>query len=461
MKILFIYPDICTYSGGFQYGIGTISSVLKANGHVTFLFHVTDIITKDQLIEAINKITPDLIAFSSVTNQYQYVELYSDWIKQEFKIPILCGGIHATLCPEEVLSHASIDMICIGEGEYALLELADRMDEGGDIGNIMNLWVKKNEIIKNKLRPLVEDLDALPYPDRELFDSHNMLKKNGGIADIMAGRGCPYNCTYCCNHTLKKLYHGNGKYVRMRSVSNVLEEIGELVGNYDVKILNFNDDTFTLFPKWIKSFCDAYSREFDVPFLCNARADTVNRKMLLDLKNAGCEQIRIGIESGNELLRERVLNRKIKNEQIVDVFKLVHEIGIKTYAFNMVGLPFETPEMAEETIQLNEYISPDYTQVSIFYPYPGTELYDICKKNNLLLNEHKDSYFDDGAMINSPMFPAQLINDYYCRFKHLSFETFVRTYHPCVYPFYNISRKLIGDDLTEAILTFSKSKIGK
>jgi len=424
------------------------------------MLHVTKEISKKDLIYKVNRVKPDLIGFSSVTNQFPYMKLYAKWIKEEVDLPVVCGGIHATLSPEEVIACDDINVVCIGEGEYPLLELANRLESGKEYDRIENFWVRKEgTVIRNPLRPLISNLDELPFPDREIFPYEKVLRRRGGQADFLAGRGCPYSCTYCCNYAIRKIHEGKGRYVRIRSISNVLEEIKRVTDKYGslVKELSFDDDTFTLMHGWVKEFCEAYGKEFDHPFSCNARVDTVNKEVLAALKKAGCDIIKIGVESGNEWLRRNVLKRSMTNEQIIKACKTAHDLGLKVHVFNMIGLPFETSSMIEETIELNRLIAPDRVQTSIFYPYPKTELYEICKEEGFLTDKYKKSYFDDGTTLNLPTLSQEQINMYYAKFKELAAESYIRTYHPKLKSTYNILKFILRSKTTSLLYHFKRN----
>ncbi len=459
LKVLFIYPDVWAYGGDFYYGIAYMSAVLKSSGHQASLLHVTREISKKKFVHEVKRIGPDLVGFTSTSNQFPYVKLFATWIKGTFDLPVVCGGIHSTLRPDEVISCDEIDIACVGEGEYPLLELANAMESGNMLDKIHNLWIKKGgTIIRNPLRQLISDLDVLPLADREIFQYEKILNRKGGAADFIAGRGCPYGCTYCCNHALRKIYEGHGPYVRIRSVRNVIDEIKNVKDKFGslIKAINFDDDTFTLFHKWVREFCEVYGREFDLPFACNARADTVNREILTLLKKAGCDTIRIGIESGSEWLRLGALKRQMTNEQIISACKAVHEVGLKLHVFNMIGLPYETPSMIEETIKLNRLVAPNRVQTSVFYPYPKTELYEICERNGFLTDKHKKSYFDEGTTLHLSTLTQGQINEYYTTFRELSAESFIETYHAELWPFYK-ALKLISRSGTTSLLWWLKS----
>jgi len=452
MHVRFVFPDIGapgspTGACAFHTGIGYISAMLKQGGHKTSLQHIYKPIAKEEFSKSMEKEKPDLVCFTSTSNQFPYVETFSTWTK-ELDLPILVGGVHATLVPEEVIKLPSIDYVCIGEGEYPTLELVDAIQNGESIENIKNIWSKKGSaIIKNEIRPLISNLDELPFPDREVFDYETILKVNGYHADVIAGRGCPFSCTYCCNHALRKIYDGKGKYVRIRSVGNVLEEIGKITKKYSIKRIDFHDDIFTLFPDWVKEFCDKYPKRFKIGFGCNARAETLNKDTVDALKSAGCVFISIGIESGNEWLRKNVLKRYMTNEQIITAFKNVHAAGISSYALNMIGLPYETPDMIEDTIKINKIVSPESFQLSVFYPYPQTALWDLCKKNGFLTEEYRTSFLGDSTL-QLPTLSKKQIRMYYQKFQEEIIgnilEHNIETRYPAIMPLYASLKMMFG-----------------
>lgn len=384
MKYHFIYPDVSTfYLPSLHHGIAQLSSFLKTNGHETSLSHITKDINKKELHRMINDAKPDYVCFTTMSNQFKFVKLWSSWIKEKYDVPIVCGGVHATLNPEEVLNHKDIDYVCVGEGEYPLIE--------------NNFWRKNNgEIIKGKSYPFIKELDELPFPDYDLFDCDRMLKINGGNFPVIVSRGCPYNCFNCTNHALRKTQEGN--YFRFRSVDNTLEMLDILKQKYKIKNFSFADDIFGINKEWVYEFCEKYPQRIRLSFDCNLRIEMVDEKLLQSLKKAGCKKIELGIESGNEWIRQKMLNRNMTNEQIIDVFDMAHKIGLKTRAYNMVGLPYENVKMIEETIELNKQVKPDQVAVFYFYPFKGTKLYDICKENDLLNDKENTNYITESVL---------------------------------------------------------------
>jgi len=401
--MLFIYPG--NVDGEHPLGLLYLSSVLKKAGHETDLFHLTPykteqiigkgLLSTSHMLKKVETFKPDIVGFSVSSSEYL---LCLDWarkIKDKFDIPIIFGGPHPTVDPLGTLSEKHVDMICVGEGEEALVELLNAIENGKNITKIKNIWVKKNgHIYRNTLRPLIENIDALPYPDRDLIEIEYLNNKWNG-ASFMTSRGCPFQCSYCINHFLQKLYKNKGSYVRYRNVRNVIDEIKYVIEKYKIEKLTFIDETFSFNKKHIIELCKIYEKEVGLPFVCQTRANVVDKKIFLALKNAGCEIVHIGIESGNEFIRNSVMNRNMNEESILNAFKLAKEVGLRTSAYNMVGLPYETESMIWDTIKLNREAKPDETLCTILSPFKGTELEKVCRENKWIKNDISESYYTE------------------------------------------------------------------
>jgi radical SAM superfamily enzyme YgiQ (UPF0313 family) len=292
---------------------------------------------------------------------------------------------------------------------------------------------------------LISDLDTLPLPDRELFDFGQILAANDGWVDMMAGRGCPYGCSYCCNPALRERFNGLGKYVRFRSVANVVEEIRSLASSYTIKTLNFQDDVFTLDREWTLQFSQAYGQEFQFPFWINTRVERMNdAELVAALARAGCRGVRIGIESGNEALRADILKRRMSNNEIRQAFALARKYGLETYTCNMLGIPGETAEMIEETVALNRELQPADLQFSVFYPYPMTELYDVSVRNGYLVEgDSLPSYYERRSVLRLPTLSQEELERGYDRFVQLKRELRMKRERPMTYRVYRALRVVL------------------
>ena len=394
MKVTFVYPDLCfhrpDWPGYFYAGIGSLAAVLKSEGHTVSLIHITRPIGKFELVERVRNENPDLICFSGCSPMFPFVRKFASWLVEDRAgVPTICGGIHATIAPEETISTEGIDMICRGEGEAALSELCQKLERKENVSDIRNLWFKKNgTIIKNPLRPIVGDLDQLPFPDRSIFDYDNLYAEREGRLSFLVSRGCPYNCTYCCNHLIRKTYGTEGKPIRFRSVDSIIAEMKKLIKCYPfLKMLNFDDDILFMRRKWAEEFTEKYCQHIRLPFICNARANLTTRAVVDLLKKAGCCHVKFGLESGNENICNEVLNRNLKIEQVKEAFALCKEAGLITESFNMVGIPYDTPSTVLDTIKLNSEIGVDKMQVTIYQPYQGTKLADLCEKEGFIVQK--------------------------------------------------------------------------
>ncbi len=412
-KILFIYPNI-GQPMQYHHGIASLSAILEQSGYETSLFIVDDD-SYSPLKEKISSFAPRMICFSIVSNYWELSNSLAKRIKQDFDTLIFAGGMHCSIFPQSYTPESSFDGICRAEGEYALLELADRIESGEDFLTVRNFWFKSNrKIITNDIRPLISNLDDLPFPNRDIFPD------NPGLGtSFMFSRGCPFQCTYCSNKAYNELTAGKGKIVRSRSVNKAIEEIVQTVSNYKPQALRFDDDSFNKNQEWFKEFAAAYSKEKSLPaYRCNTRPELVSESSIQLFKESGCYQLNIGIESGDPKIRQEVLNRHMTDTQIIEAFHLAKKCGIQRYSFNMIGIPGETISAFKRTIRLNRIIQPDKSQIAIFFPYPGTELGDYCvEKGYPSIGDDVYNYFHQ-SFLNLPGFSKRriLINRIFFKF---------------------------------------------
>lgn len=416
MKILFVHANIGTQTlPHFVPGLGSLSAYLKREGHETGLIALNTELERDAFLAQVREAKPDLIGFSTLTNQWSIIRRYTGWVREALNVPIIHGGVHVTVDPESALQAPEIDLLCVGEGEGAMLDLVRRLERGQAYDDVANLWLKKPDgrILRNPLRPLIQNLDDLPIPDRDLFDYRRLLKENPLNATLlMVGRGCPFKCRYCVNNHLHRLYRGQGRFVRLRSQESVLAEVHFLVDHYHLDRLWIYDDTFTYDHRWLRRFCERYGQEIKLPFRVNVRVDTVDEPILAMLKAAGCEMIVAGIESGSERVRREVMGRHMSNRKIIDTYAAARRLGLKTWAYYIFGSPTETPAEAEETLALHELVKPDIAQASIFYPYPGTELHEYCRTHGYLTGQEHTNFFDGVGVVNNPQFTAEQLHSF-------------------------------------------------
>jgi radical SAM superfamily enzyme YgiQ (UPF0313 family) len=391
MKVLFIYPNINSQVG-FNFGLAFVSAMLKANGHHTRLLNLNEKLNRlptDEEIRAfVEDFKPGLIGISAVTPQYRSAVKIARHIKCFSKTPVVLGGVHATLVPEEVLKEDCFDYACVGEGEEAVLELAERLEKGQDTTNIANIWTKKaGKVIPNNVRPFV-DLSKLPRKDYPLFNMQKLIDTEDGWVRLMTSRGCPFRCTYCFNHKIVDRYRQETGtptselgYIRQHPLGEVFGEMEYLQSNYQrIKMFIFDDDVFTLDKTYLREFCQQYRKVTQLPFVVNAHVRAFDEERARMLKEAGCAIVKFGLESGSERIRREVLHRPMTNKEIGRAFELAHKYGLHTSAFIMIGLPYEGKEEVMETVELLARIRPGRFRWSVFYPFPRTEAYELSLK---------------------------------------------------------------------------------
>jgi len=350
---------------------------------------------------------PDILAFSCTTGAHLIALKEIARLKPAFPNAIIVmGGPHPTYFPE-VIEEPGVDVICRGDGEEAMVDLACAVDSGSDYTHIENLWVKRDgEVFENPLRPLNQDLDTIAFPDREFYRRYRSVRIYPSKLFI-ASRGCPFECSFCFNHSLKKMYQGKGRYVRHRSPENVVEEVAKVKSEWkSLKTPYFADDSFLLDRKWVAEFADIYRKRIDMPFLCQIRADQVDEEIVRIIKSAGCHLVSLGVESGNDFLREKVLGKTVTREQIKRAAEILKKHGILFRTYNMLCLPGETLDMALETVSINVKIGTDCPWASIVQPYPRTQLGEYVVEHGLLdpdfdLTKMSASFFK-GSLFDLP-----------------------------------------------------------
>lgn len=373
-----IWPIYNVHEEHNQYpGVMSISAVLKQHGFAV------EVVTAelDALRDRLDKDTPTVVAYSTPT---AYVRHYLDLntaIKKEFPSLIsLFGGPHPTYFPE-MIEEPYVDGVCVGEGEYPMLEMMQKLMSGLPIRDIQNWWIKEGgEINKNPLRSLTKDLDEYPIPDHSIF--HSAKRSTVSQAIVLTSRGCPYSCTYCYNHVYRKLYRGKGKPVRRRSVDHVMQEL-RLLKNNGCKYIRFMDDLFILFPEWLKEFAVKYREQIGLPFTCLARANLVSEDISKTLKEAGCYRVMLGLEAGDDYVRNKILKRKMSKEVIVKACHLIKDNGMKLVTANIIGIPGGSFETDWETVELNLQCRPNYASAAILTPFPGTEIHDFAMQEGM------------------------------------------------------------------------------
>ncbi|MFW9869505.1 MAG: B12-binding domain-containing radical SAM protein [Candidatus Thorarchaeota archaeon] len=367
-------------------GIGYIASYLKKYGNHNVRIH--DGLLKDSRIPdfetVLSSFSPDVVGISGQTTPSIYdVYRTAKVVKNHNKtIPVVVGGAHVTFQDEQVLNDCpDIDVVVRGEGEITMNAILERMEKKQQYDGVPGTTVRRGDsIIKNPDMPYIDCLDNLPFPDYDLLDLRSYFPKNQRIAPMITSRGCPYQCTFCSSSRI------TGKRWRGRSPENVMQEIELLQKRYGVRDVTFIDDLFTFDHKRVKEICSKMIMDMDeVTWTCSTRADILSRhpEMANWLKKAGCHTLYIGAESGSQRILDRI-KKGIQLNQIIRSVKLAKQAGLGLVLSFILGIPGESKEDIESTIDFACRLDPDLAQFTICTPYPGTPMYDEVRENGWL-----------------------------------------------------------------------------
>jgi len=357
---------------------------------------------------------PDLIACSATEDLFPYAVKLLRNLRTKGKAKTILGGVFATFAPDKAIQPPEIDMICLGEGEYPLLELCKRIDKGQSYIDIPNLWVKQDGVIvKNKMTSLT-DIDQLPLVDLEIFDESRYYRPWAGkiyrTIPVETHRGCPYSCAYCNSPAKEKLYkEENLRYSRLKSIESVRRELLFYKNEGQAEYLFFWADTFlALSNQYLEQLAEMYISEIGLPFWCQTRPETLSEKRVQILKKMGIHTITLGIEHGNPQFREK-LGRMVSNKVIIDSVQRLADYDIKCYVDNIIGFPTETRELAFDTIRLNRQLPAMSRNMFTFSPFHGTPLRQLAEKIGYIDSDTIASSFNQMSVLNMPQFSKETI----------------------------------------------------
>ena len=400
MKILLIYPPAeniitSTYpavvdeEAGFYPPLGLMYVAAYAERNTEHKIEILDTEVERMdyptIEREIERRKPDIVGIQAMTFMLIDVILTAKIIKRVNKeIKIVLGGPHVNIYPDETISIPEIDYIVLGEGEIPFTELIQNLENTQKLKKIPGLVFKEGEkIVNTGSRELIDTLDIIPFPARHLTPYkkyYSLLAKRAPVTTMMTSRGCPYKCLFCDRPHL-------GKKFRARSAGNVVDEMEECV-DMGIKEFFLYDDTFAVNRRRAFDICnEILNRGLDIGWDIRTRVDNVNKELLEKLREAGCERIHYGVESGNpEILK--VLKKGITIEQARKAFKMTKEVGIRTLAYFMIGSPRETKSQILETIEFAKKLNPDFVHFSVTTPFPATPLYYMGLEEGQLKNDY-------------------------------------------------------------------------
>ena len=424
--------------GAKPIALSILSAVLKKKGHDVVLFDSTYLdlgflldseisdrlmmfkpvnwseysLVRDKSIDAkklfikfLEKEKPDLIAASAFSDMYLHTIDFLKLAKKKYNIPIIIGGIHSTLLPEEVIKEDCIDALCVGEGEIALLEYIEALD-GNRLTrtDIKNLWIKQNDnIYKNPVRKLM-DLDSLPFMDYSIYDERQFLRPFEGkiirSGDYQDKRGCPRKCTYCAYSIINKDIYSGGR-VKYYSAERFIEEAKYLKETYNLEFFKlFAEDIFLRPLDDFAKMSELWVKKVGLPFTTSGHPLSVTKEKSKLLKKMNCKSVSIALECGNPKYREKYLHRKYTNEQFGKSIEILQDEGIRAVSLNMIGLPHEDRKMIFKTIKVNRKYKPNFADFGCFFPFRGIPLGDLAIKDGLAFTEEiKKSRSNHGKSI--------------------------------------------------------------
>ena len=411
-KVLLVYPNYSMVNL-LPTNIGILTACLRQNGFIVDLFDTTFYRTAEKTLDEIRvenlqvrnfdlsefgvhfkttdivedfrakveEFEPNLIAVTSVEDTWPQAKSLIDSVS-EYPIPVIAGGVFPSLVPEIPIADPNVDMICRGEGEHVIIEVATKLMNGEDHSKIANLWVKKDgEIIKNPMRPPVS-MDDVPFGDFSLFEEERFFRPMQGkivrMLPIETDRGCPYTCRFCEAPSLVELYKQNTgqMYFRRKKWSIVKQELELYREKYNAEYIYFNAETFLAMSRAeFDNFIEMYD-DIRLPFWMQTRVETISEHHIQALEKVGCNRISIGLEHGNKEFRKRIVGKGFTNKNITDLFEILDRYSVPITVNNIMGFPDETRELIFDSIELNRQIGTDSVNAYIFQPYRGSAMFD-------------------------------------------------------------------------------------
>ncbi len=330
-------------------------------------------------LQRVRDFGPDLIGFTLSTYSFKPILSWINQFDRDLDTPIIVGGAHAALYPEETMVHESIDYLLVGEADLPLPQFIRAFQNGKDFSGIKSLCYRREDgtVVIDKTRQAIQEIDTVAFPALHLIDNtiySNIISRRKNFTAMLTTRGCPYKCTFCDQKTPP---------YRTRSVQNCIDEVVRNYHEYDVREFDIYDSTFTANKKRVKEFCNELEKlNLDVGFTIRSRVDSVDPEVLDALKRGGCHTIFYGVESSNEEILRR-MRKEITPEKIREIVTYTKSIGIDTLGFFMVGYPGETLQTMEDTLQFAMDIPLDYAQFTVLTPFPDTEIYEYYLHNGL------------------------------------------------------------------------------
>ncbi|HUV42938.1 MAG TPA: radical SAM protein [Patescibacteria group bacterium] len=369
-------PPIIEEERGFNPPLGLLylAAYLRQNNHhqIKIIDSQVEELTYSQLKQKIKRSKPEIVGITTMTLTLIDVLKTVKLVKEvDKKIKVILGGPHVHIFPKETINLPGVDYLVLGEGEQAFNDLINALEKKEKLEKIKGIVFKRNKkIINTGPRPFLMNLDQLPFPARDLVPYQqysSLIAKRQPITTMITSRGCPFQCKFCDRPNL-------GKVFRARSAQNVVKEIEECV-QMGINEFFIYDDTFTVNQQRVIEICDEIiKRKLKIGWDIRARVDTINKKILKKLKQANCERIHYGVETGSPKVL-KALNKGITLRQVRNAFRWTKEMGIDTLAYFMIGNPQEGKKEISASLKLMKELEPDFVHLTILTPFPATKIY--------------------------------------------------------------------------------------
>lgn len=403
----------------FDPNLGTLITLLQQRDHEISLcaverFDITKVKTE------LARTLPQLIYADISCVCVDIARRTLQYIQEHEFLPVVAGGNYSAVDPKGCLSLPAVRAAAIGESDASLVTYLERMKDPA-VGQVVSgVWLRDEQGLSRPGMPaLVEDLDSLPLPERDLFNYAECVRKTGEI-EIAVGRGCPQTCGYCVNDWVEALYDEDaGTWVRRRSPGNVMDEIELLCGRYErVRSVRFLDHAFALANDWLSAFLDMYPSRCSLPFRCHLRANSTDAELVTRLSDAGCQLADIELISGSDFIRNEIFDMDLNEEQIRSAFDLLEAAGIRTRVIVYLGSPYESEASLDETRELLRSLKPDAVDVRAYYPWPGTRARETAEENGWIHPRGEEQYHQRLCGINMPACRPEIVSAFMKRLRH-------------------------------------------
>lgn len=402
--------------------LGYLASYLRKKGYRDIKMYSAVFDSDRKIIVGASQ--SDIVGLNVLSSMWKHVKTLSSKIKKRNpNVKIVIGGVHPSALPEETLRNKNIDFVVRGEGEVTFYELIEALQGARNLEDVDGISYKKNgRIFHNKNRELIEDLDSLPFPARDLMVQESYIRKYYQVwgkrsVSLLTSRGCPYSCSCCASGTV-----WNRRW-RARSPANIIEELKQVISRYNVDEVHFEDANFGVNKERVIKICDLIvKKKLGITWNCLMYPNNIDKDMLMAMKYAGCKTIGIGVESGSYKILKEYGKTNVDLGRVKRIFKISKDLGINRIAFVMLGLPSENRDTIQKTKRLLQNMQPEYATCSLLVPFPGTRFYHFAKEKGYVKDDFdwSDLYYTRVYLPTNSLSKNELYKEYMKLLKSLT-----------------------------------------